>query len=293
MTNHAHRFKEAIIGFVKHDGPVSAGNMAFLTMLSLFPFLIFLVALSGFLGQTEKGLEAIALMMENFPPTVVKVLSGPIAGIVNNTRGEILTFSILIALWTAGSGVEAARVSLIKAYGRHHARAIWIRRLESLLVVIIAATLIMVAVFVQVIGPPAIKAVASLFPDILNESILKLWVWLKYFISPAVLLMGLYGVYFALTPRLVKKAYRMPGALFALFTLMLTSAGLSTYLKYANTYDITYGSLAGVVITQLFCYVVAIGFILGAELNAAYTVARQAKKDSDAKEDAINPHSQD
>lgn len=279
MKEHTHRWKEALIGFIDHDGPVSAGNMAFLTMLSLFPFLIFLVALSGFLGQTDKGLEAITLMMENFPPKVAEVLSGPISGIVKNTRGEILTFSILIALWTAGSGVEAARVSLIKAFGRHHAKAIWIRRLESLLVVIIAASLIMVAVSVQVIGPPAITAAANLFPDILNEGILKLWVWLKYFVSPAMLLMGLYGVYLALTPRQVKKSYKMPGALFTLLTLLITSAGLSTYLKYANTYDITYGSLAGIVITQLFCYVVAIGFILGAELNAAYTVARQTKED--------------
>ncbi len=293
MIEHLHRFKEAFIAFIKHDGPVSAGNMAFLTMLSLFPFLIFLVSLSGFLGQTEKGLEAIALMMENFPPTVIEVLSGPIAGIVKHTRGEILTFSILISLWTAGSGVEAARVSLIKAYGRHNARAMWIRRLESLLVVIIAASLIMVAVFVQVIGPPAIKAVASLFPDILSEGILKLWVWLKYFISPAILLMGLYGIYLALTPRLVKKPFKMPGAVFSLLTLMLTTAGLSTYLKYANTYDITYGSLAGVVITQLFCYIVAIGFILGAELNAAYTVARQTKNERESNEGAKNSRSED
>ena len=50
MNEHIHRWKEAFINFIDHDGPVSAGNMAFLTMLSLFPFLIFLVALSGFLG---------------------------------------------------------------------------------------------------------------------------------------------------------------------------------------------------------------------------------------------------
>ncbi len=293
MINHAHRFKEAFIGFINHDGPVSAGNMAFLTMLSLFPFLIFLVALSGSMGQTEKGLEAITLMMENFPPEVSAALSGPIAGIMKNTRGEILTFSILIALWTAGSGVEAARISLIKAYGRHHAKAIWQRRLESLMVVIVAATLIIIAVFIQVLGPPTIKAIASMFPDVLSSGILKLWVWLKYFISPAVLLLGLYGVYIALTPTRVTRSYKFPGAVFALFILMLTTAGLSTYLKYAGSYDITYGSLAGVVITQIFCYLVAIGFILGAELNAAYTVARQVKNDSKPDKDAINSDRED
>ena len=293
MINHAHRFKEAFIAFIDHDGPVSAGNMAFLTMLSLFPFLIFLVALSGFMGQTGKGLEAIALMMENFPPEVSNALSGPIAGIVKNTRGEILTFSILIALWTAGSGVEAARISLIKAFGKHHAYAIWRRRLESLAVVIIAASLVIFSVFIQVLGPPTIKAITSLFPDILTDGILNLWVWLKYFVSPAILLFGLLGLYATLTPARVKNSYKLPGALLTLLVLMATTAGLSTYLQYAGSYDITYGSLAGVVITQLFCYVVSIGFILGAELNAAYTVARQATKDASSQENLTNSDSDD
>lgn len=219
------------------------------------------------------------MMLETFPPKVSSVLEGPINSIVKNTSGEIVTFSILIALWTAGSGVEAARISLIKAYGKHHAHAIWRRRLESLAVVIIAATLVIFAVIIQVLGPPTIKAIASLFPDILTDGFLKLWVWLKYFISPAILLFGLLGLYAALTPARVKKPYRLPGALLTLLVLMVTTTGLSTYLKYAGSYDITYGSLAGVVITQIFCYIVAIGFILGAELNAAYTVARDDKPD--------------
>ena len=53
--------------------------------------------------------------------------------------------------------------------------------------------------------------------------------------------------------------------------LLSTAKGLSIYLNYADNYDMTYGSLAGVVILQLFCFMVSMGFVLGAELNAAYS----------------------
>ena len=51
---------------------------------------------------------------------------------------------------------------------------------------------------------------------------------------------------------------------------MASAWGLSTYLSYFNTYNLTYGGLAGIVIAQIFLFVVSIAFILGAELNAAY-----------------------
>lgn len=273
---HGQRFIDAFINFLDHGGPASAGNMAFLAMLSVFPFVIFLIALSGFFGQTDKGLEAIELMLDMIPTEVASVLEGPIQGVLNNTSGKILTFSILIALWTAASGIEAARHALIQAFGKDFTQAFWRRRLESLIIVIIAAILMLVSISIQVIGPTLMTFLSDQFPNVISESISELWVLLRYLISPLVLCVGLFGLYMALTPRRVEKPKKLPGALMSLAVFMLTATGLSTYLKYAGNYDVTYGSLAGVVILQIFCFIIAIGFILGAELNASYT--RQAMK---------------
>jgi membrane protein len=49
--------------------------------------------------------------------------------------------------------------------------------------------------------------------------------------------------------------------------------GMAFYLKHADRYDIVYGSLAGVVLLQLFIYVISGTFILGAHLNASYSRA--------------------
>ncbi|WP_308909688.1 YihY/virulence factor BrkB family protein [Pseudokordiimonas caeni] len=278
LRHHGAIWRKAAARFLEHDGMGSAGNMAFIAMLSLFPFVIFLVAVSGFLGQTEQGVAAITFMMDALPHEVGEALSGPIKGVVDSTRPEILTGSIVFAIWTAATGVETARGILVKAFGREHARAAWLRRLESLAVVIFAAISILIAMSILVIGPAVVKAVTSFFPDVVTGSLTELWNFLNLFLGPAVLAFGLYGVYLALTPRRLKRPYRLPGTLLALVILIATAKGLSLYLRYAGNYDVTYGSLAGVVVTQIFCFLVSLGFVAGAELNAAYTLDRLTRE---------------
>lgn len=271
LDEHKTIWLNALKLFFKKDGFTDAGNMAFLTMLSLFPFLIFLLSLSGVLGQTARGEEAVAFLLEAVPPEVASALKGPIAGIIRNARPEILTGSIIFALWTAATGIEAARNILLKAFGREHARAIWVRRLESLALVIAGSVFLITAMSILVIGPALFSAATAIFPDDIMAELDPIWDYLNFLVSPLLLFVGIYGVYLALTPRRVKKASRLPGTILCLLFLLGTAKGLSIYLSYAGTYDLTYGSLAGVVITQLFCFIVALGFTLGAELNAVYT----------------------
>ncbi len=284
LERHAFAIKRTLKQFGRNHGMAAAGNMAFLTMLSLFPFIIFLVALSGFLGQTERGLEAITFLFEVLPPEVSTVIDGPIKGIIANTGPRILTGSILFAIWTAAFGVEAARDALIKAFGREHANAAWIRRLESLAIIILGAVAVIVAMSVQVLGPPLLLAAGNHVPDFLTEGVEALWSYLSLLVSPAIIMLGLYAMFLSLTPRRVEKASRLPGTLFSLVVLLATAKGLSIYLRYVDNYDLTYGSLAGVVILQLFCFFVSIGFVLGSELNAAYTVMNRRRRHLQAKQ---------
>lgn len=263
--------KDAGRSFGVNGGTAAAGNMAFLAMFCMFPFLIFLVSLSGFIGQTNQGLEAIAFILSLMPAEVSSVLEKPIMGILKNTGTEILTISIAFSLFTAAGGIEAGREICIRAFGREHGHAFWKRRLESLLFVVVAAVLVILAMSVQVMGPAIMQAMTSLFPDVMSEKINSLWALLSFLISPLILLIGLWILYLALTPRSVYRPYRFPGALFTLILFMITAKGMSTYLKSVGTYDVTYGSLAGVVIAQLFCFIVSLGFIFGAEFNAAWT----------------------
>ncbi len=263
--------------------------MAFLGMLSFFPFMIFLVALSGFFGQTQAGQDAIALILETLPPEVAATIQKPIEGIIRNTSGEVLTASIVFALWTAASGVEAARTAVSLAFGRHMRRPMWRRRLESLVIVMLAATLAIIGMTLLILGPVTLNLIGDFMVS--NElgamppEIFEIWRLLRYLISPLALFVALWGMYLALSPprKHMESLYKAPGALLALVVWLATATGFSTYLKYADRFDITYGGLAGVLVAQIFFFVVSMGFILGAELNAIYS--QETGNDADDKPD--------
>lgn len=274
-------------GFTRHEGAVMAGYLAFLSLLAIFPFFIFLTALAGEIGQSEQGLEAIDQLLDALPPDVASVLSKPIAQVVKGASGSVLTFGAIVAIWTAASGMEAARTAVRRAYLRRATRPVWSRRLESMGLIILAAILMLIGMFIQVLGPAIWEGVNEVvqLPTIFE----RLWEWLRFGLSPLALYMAIYGLYFALTPRHIQpRKYRAPGALLALVIWMATATGLSIYLRYFGNYDVTYGSLAGVMITMLFLFIVGIGFVMGAELNAALTrFARVRRTKEMHKDDAI------
>ncbi len=275
--------------FGRHDGLVHAGNMAFLGMLSFFPFLIFLVALSGFLGQTQFGQDAIAFLLANLPQEVTKVVTKPIAGIVKNTNREILTASVILALWTASAGVDAARAAVVSAFGGGHYRPkMWRARLESLSIVVIAAAFTLLGMALLVFAP-ALLALIETYVSLPDEAA-SLWRLLRYGLGPASILMALYGMYFILAPRshFTELSY-LPGTLVALAVWLVTAAGFSTFLSYAGNLDVTYGGLAGVLIAQIFFFIVSIGFILGAELNAVYTHSVRPGQKGESMPQAVDP----
>src|SRR6056300_1241672 len=101
---------KAIANFNKHDGMVMAGHLAFLGMLALFPFIIFLVSLAGTFGQSETGIEALSWLFDSMPTDVASVLRAPIEQMVTTTNKGIMTFSIIGAIWVSSSAIDAARL---------------------------------------------------------------------------------------------------------------------------------------------------------------------------------------
>ena len=77
---------KAGVNTVHHDGVEHAGYLAFLGLLALFPFLVFIVALAGFLGEGQAGSEFIRLIFSQLPSGMVIALKPRIAEIISGHR---------------------------------------------------------------------------------------------------------------------------------------------------------------------------------------------------------------
>ena len=47
--------RDTVHGFFVHEGLMMAGYLSYVALMALFPFLIFLTTLAGFVGETELG----------------------------------------------------------------------------------------------------------------------------------------------------------------------------------------------------------------------------------------------
>jgi membrane protein len=93
-----------------------------------------------------------------------------------------------------------------------------------------------------------------------------------YRLAPAVAIyLTFYILFLALTPSRYRKigCKKWPGALLVTAWWVTTVELLPNVIGLFGGYSLTYGSLAGVMVALLFFFVIGLGVVMGAELNAA------------------------
>ncbi len=263
----AARLRDSLRHFLRDDGFVLAGHLAFMGLLSLFPFLIFLVALAGFVGQTEIGTQMVAFLLENLPESVAGTLEQPIIEVMQDTRGGLLTVGIIGALWTASNGLESLRTALNRAYDVPRRPPYLRRRAESIVLVMIASLIIMTGMASLVFGG-ILWDYARDYAGLDRDFRLP-WRLARWSLSAGLLFAAIVALYRILPARRLRWRWVLPGAVVALALWLSAGSLFSVYLRHFNQYALTYGSLGGVVIAMVFFYILGIIFIFGAEVNAA------------------------
>ena len=259
--------KRVAIG-VYNDGFIHAGNLAYLAILTLFPFFIVAAAVASLFGNTAGGLATVSAFLQTMPPDVANALSKPINDVLASRSGNLLWFGALVGLWTTGSFIETIRDILRRAYGVTSSRPFWEYRLRAVGIIIASVVLALIAFSLQFVLTGAEQFVERLLP----ERVQRATDFGFYKIVPAAILFGsLYMLFYSLTPGRyrTRQCRKWPGPLFVTVWWIATTALLPVVLSSLGGYDLTYGGLAGVMIALIFFFVIGLGVVFGAELNAA------------------------
>ena len=94
---------------------------------------------------------------------------------------------------------------------------------------------------------------------------------------PAAALYGtIYVLFFVLTPTRYRRpgCRKWPGALLITGWWLATVEVLPWAMSMFGGYDLTYGSLGGVMVVLIFFFIIGLGVVAGAELNAALAEVR-------------------
>ena len=265
--------KRVAVG-VYSDGFIHAGNFAYLSLVSLFAFCVVAAAIAGALGQTESGLALIEAFFTTVPPSVASALKEPIESAMIARSGPLLWLSAAVSLWTAASLIETFRDVLHRSYGAAPSRAFWHYRLGSLGAIIASVVLAMIAFSAQVVVTAVEELVYRFIPTAQMVSGYFAWGRIIPFMT---LFVAIYVIFVGLTPSKYRSSTfpKWPGpALVSMWWLGLTAL-LPVFLSSVSNYDLTYGSLAGVMVALIFFYLIGLGLVTGAQLNAALANAHE------------------
>lgn len=251
-----------------NEGFTYAGNLAYLSLLTLFPFFIVAAAIAQLVGRNAETIHTLEAFLQTVPPDVAEVLRKPVADVLQARTGNLLWLGGLVGLWTTAGFIETLRGILRTAYGVKSSTPFWRYRLGAIGIIIAAVILALTAFTFQVMLTAVEQFIYRLLPWASNaQQIVSLT---KF--APALALFGaLYILFYSLTPRRYRKRScpKWPGAAFTTIWWMGTTSLLPLALGRLGSYDLTYGSLAGVMIALIFFQLIGLGMVAGAELNAA------------------------
>lgn len=259
--------KRAAIG-TWDDGFIYAGNLAYLAMLAIFPLFILGAALFELIGGAQNQLELINAVLAAMPPNVTEIIEPVARDTMAADSGWLLWIGAGVGLWTASGLIESIRDILRRAYGEPQVHAYWLMRLASAGVILAAVILMVVSLFAQV----AIETLEEVFknwsPD-LAENLADLG--LSRLITAFLLFISLYLLFWTLTPLRyrARKFPKWPGVVFTTGWWLFVTSAMPPMVSRIVTYDLIYGSLAGIMLVLFFFWLVGLGLVMGVELNAA------------------------
>ena len=268
-----------------NDGFIHAGNLAYMTILAIFPFFILGSAIFSLFGEEAARNAMVDGILVALPPMIREVV-GPVAHSVIDLRsGWLLWAGAAVALWTVSSLIETIRDILHRAYRTKYHSSFWRYRLFSASMIIGAVALMLVLLIGQVLVGTTQELIANFFPRLTgfldDLSLSRIIAAVGFFVT-------MHLLFHSLSPRKFRRGpFRAwPGALATTAWWLGASYMLPPILSSFFAYNLTYGSMAGIMITLFFFWFVGLGVVIGAELNAALALVPEELRREEEREQA-------
>lgn len=244
-----------------------AAQIAFYTMLGLFPFLIFLLSIvSTFpIGEALQPalLEALA---DQMPQEAANYVAEVVMNLLPTTNQGLLSVGLLASLWSASMAVGALITTINRAYNIRPRRNMLQQKLLSIILTLALSGLWLMAMTIILVGPRLTQSMFE-FMGIASETN-TFWTSVRLPMAFVLNLLALSILYYIAPEAKQRFRWILPGALTATILWMAASSGFREFLANFGAYNKTYGSLAALVILMMWLWLSGLVFLLGAEINS-------------------------
>ena len=250
-----------------------AAQLAFYFFLALFPTLLFLVALLGYLPVDRAFATLLTALGPVAPAEMIELLRGQIAALRQGSDASLLTFGIIGAIWSSSAATVAIIDAMNRAYDVDEWRPWWKRRLVAVALTIGLGIFIVSALLFLLAGPEVVRWAADVFG--FAPALALVWQFVRWPLIVGLVILGIDLVYH-FAPNIQRDwTWLTPGSVLATVLWIASSLAFKAYITRFADFNATHGAIGGVIVVLLWFYVSSFTILIGAEVNG---VLRQASQ---------------
>lgn len=259
------KFTLHLVGRVRENETTAlAAQLSYFLILSVFPFLIFLLTLITYTPLSQEHiLQQLSLLL---PDTAFNLVEQIVGEVFDASNATLLSIGFLATLWTASRSTFAVIRGINKAYGTQETRSFIKLNIVGIVVTMALALIIIFTLSFLVFG----RAIGIMVFETFGLEITFHYIWplLRYLI-PLLIIFGVLSFLYSYSPNIslrFKNVY--VGAIFATLGWILASQAFAFYVNNFGQFTRIYGSLGGIIVFLLWLYISSMVILLGGELNA-------------------------
>lgn len=250
-----------------HHTGAYAAQAAYFFVLSLIPIVLLLITMVQYTGVTSN--DVLNAILPVFPDTVAWLIRSIVIEVYSKSDG-VITFTVIVALWSAGKGVLSVTSGLNCIYSNTETRNYLYLRIRASVYTVIFLLAIMLSLVISVFGNSISVMVYEYVPFL--SRVVDFIMRIRTFVTLVVLTLFWDLVYKYLPNRghgaKTTMRKQLPGAVFTACGWQLISFVFSVYLDIFTGFSSMYGSMTTIVLILLWLYVCMYIILLGGELNA-------------------------
>jgi len=260
-----HAIERSYKDLIRHHTFQVSAALSYWFVLSVFPGLIVLSALLGFLPFPDLFNQVLNLMARLLPADSMRIVNSVLGDVLSSHHGTWFSFGLVGTIWTASSAFDAMIEALSIAYEVEDDRPYWKTRLLAIGLAAITGGLLLVAMIVTIVGPHFGFWLADHLS--LSSTFAMLWPVLRWTIAIVFTILAVEVLYY-LAPNVKQRfAATLPGAVLSVGVWNILTLLLGVYFRHFAHFNRTYGAIGGLIAMMVWLYWTSWILLVGAELN--------------------------
>jgi membrane protein len=260
---------------IKDDCLDLAAQMSFYFVTSLFPFLVVIGAVVGWLPSTGLWTEMVQWLAAYLPRGPRHMVFRTILGL-QTYHSQFFSYGLAATIWVASSGFVSLMESLSLAYGVKETRGFWKKRVVAVIATAVGAAFAIVSFALLTFGHELALAINSRLQNILPFPFP--WQAARWVVTLLLIIIGLDLVNYFLPNVRHKWRWLTPGTVFVVAGLVAATSGFGYYVSHFANYPRYYGAMAGFIILVMVIYITSLVLLIGAEIDSVRENLRSERR---------------